>query len=167
MIPEMGILGSFVAGLGTGLKANVNGAAGAAASMATLGFVDQMEVWGVTDWDRSVGYDTAVGFAQAGYTILGGVATGGLACGGGKIAQAAKIYDLAGNIVGVGRGSADIYEDGLNFQNGVQVLGSSLGIAGNALSKCFTAGTQIVVGMEFDENDVFVQYVTVNIEDVR
>jgi len=32
---------------------------------------------------------------------------------------------------------------------------------------CFTAGTQIVVGKIFDENDVFVQYITVNIEDIK
>jgi hypothetical protein len=32
---------------------------------------------------------------------------------------------------------------------------------------CFTAGTQIVVGKEFDANDVFVQYVTMNIEDIK
>jgi len=32
---------------------------------------------------------------------------------------------------------------------------------------CFTAGTQVVVGKEFDENDVFVQYVTMNIEDIQ
>ena len=33
--------------------------------------------------------------------------------------------------------------------------------------KCFTAGTQIVVGVEFDTDGVFVQYVTVNIEDIQ
>jgi len=32
---------------------------------------------------------------------------------------------------------------------------------------CFTAGTQIVVGAEYDENDVFVQYITKNIEDIE
>jgi hypothetical protein len=32
---------------------------------------------------------------------------------------------------------------------------------------CFTAGTQVVVGAEFTEDDVFVQYVTVNIEDIK
>jgi len=32
---------------------------------------------------------------------------------------------------------------------------------------CFTAGTQVVVGVEFDEHDVFVQYVTKNIEDIQ
>jgi len=37
----------------------------------------------------------------------------------------------------------------------------------NGLIGCFTAGTQIVVGMEYDANDNFVSYVTVNIEDVK
>ena len=32
---------------------------------------------------------------------------------------------------------------------------------------CFTEGTQIVVGAEYDENGVFIQYVTVNIEDIK
>ena len=32
---------------------------------------------------------------------------------------------------------------------------------------CFTAGTQVVVGTEFTEDDVFVQYVTKNIEDIE
>jgi hypothetical protein len=32
---------------------------------------------------------------------------------------------------------------------------------------CFTAGTQVVVGMEYDENGNFVTYVTMNIEDVQ
>jgi hypothetical protein len=32
---------------------------------------------------------------------------------------------------------------------------------------CFTAGTQIIVGALFDENDIFVQYVTMNIEDIK
>ena len=32
---------------------------------------------------------------------------------------------------------------------------------------CFTAGTQVVVGAEFDANDIFVQYITVKIEDIQ
>jgi hypothetical protein len=32
---------------------------------------------------------------------------------------------------------------------------------------CFVEGTQVVVGIEYDENDVFVQYITVNIEDIQ
>ena len=32
---------------------------------------------------------------------------------------------------------------------------------------CFTEGTQIVVGTEYDDDGVFVQYVTVNIEDIK
>ena len=32
---------------------------------------------------------------------------------------------------------------------------------------CFTEGTQVVVGMEYDEDGNFVSYVTMNIEDVR
>ena len=32
---------------------------------------------------------------------------------------------------------------------------------------CFTEGTQVVVGVLYDDDDVFVQYVTVNIEDIQ
>ena len=35
------------------------------------------------------------------------------------------------------------------------------------ITNCFTAGTQIVVGMEYDADGNFVSYVTVNIEDVK
>jgi len=37
----------------------------------------------------------------------------------------------------------------------------------NGLTGCFTEGTQIVVGMEYDPDDNFVSYVTMNIEDVK
>ena len=37
----------------------------------------------------------------------------------------------------------------------------------NVISHCFAEGTQIVVGMEYDEYENFVQYVTVNIEDIQ
>jgi len=38
---------------------------------------------------------------------------------------------------------------------------------GDMITNCFTAGTQIVVGMEYDADGNFVSYVTVNIEDVK
>ena len=37
----------------------------------------------------------------------------------------------------------------------------------NCLIGCFTEGTQIVVGMEYDPDGNFVSYVTMNIEDVK
>ena len=37
----------------------------------------------------------------------------------------------------------------------------------NGDSLCFTAGTQVIVGAEFTEDDVFVQYVTTNIEYIK
>ena len=46
-------------------------------------------------------------------------------------------------------------------------MGSSLYRAKNVGTYCFTEGTQVVVGMEYDPDGNFVQYVTVNIEDVQ
>jgi len=65
---------------------------------------------------------------------------------------------------------------GKNITNVAQAGGTNAGTvkkaaqAGSqqtAKGACFTEGTQIVVGMEFTEDGVFVQYITVNIEDVR
>ena len=74
---------------------------------------------------------------------------------------------MAGNGVEMARGGASIYTNGLNLENGAQLVGGGLGLTGNLSRACFTEGTQIVVGAEYDENDVFVQYVTVNIEDIK
>ena len=46
-------------------------------------------------------------------------------------------------------------------------MGSSLYRMKNVGTFCFTEGTQVVVGMEYDPDGVFVQYVTVSIEDVK
>jgi hypothetical protein len=50
---------------------------------------------------------------------------------------------------------------------GTGAIGASTLSISDTKEFCFTAGTQIVVGKEFDANDVFVQYVTVNIEDMK
>jgi len=40
-------------------------------------------------------------------------------------------------------------------------------VAGEVVTNCFTAGTQVVVGAEYDEDGNFVSYVTANIEDIK
>ena len=45
--------------------------------------------------------------------------------------------------------------------------GASTFRAWNVGTFCFAEGTQVVVGMEYDPDGVFVQYVTVNIEDIK
>jgi len=65
------------------------------------------------------------------------------------------------------KGGIDMYNNGITLDNVTQVAGGFITFAGLGGSKCFTAGTQIVVGAEYDENDVFVQYVTTNIEDIQ
>jgi hypothetical protein len=64
-------------------------------------------------------------------------------------------------------GGVDMVNNGVNFENSVKVASGLLLGAGLANKSCFTEGTQIVVGAEYDENDVFVQYVTANIEDIN
>ena len=78
-----------------------------------------------------------------------------------------KAMDIGDNVVGGGKSAIDIYNNGPNIANVAGLGGSALGIAGNVKMKCFTEGTQIVVGVEFDTDGVFVQYVTVNIEDIQ
>ena len=51
----------------------------------------------------------------------------------------------------------------LNYVSGVASVFRMLNVG----KFCFAEGTQIVVGMEYDEYENFVQYVTVNIEDIQ
>jgi hypothetical protein len=44
------------------------------------------------------------------------------------------IYDAAGNAVGVVQGAADAANNGIDLQNGAQILGSALGLAANLKS---------------------------------
>ena len=127
-------------GFKTGTKAVVNGVAIAAVKTVTLGTCgDGLELIGVTDKDRELGYDTAVQFSTASGEILIGVASGNAAAilkNGGILARAASgglnILDAAGNVVGVVKGVYDASTNGINLSNGLQIAGSLLGLAGNA-----------------------------------
>jgi hypothetical protein len=154
-------------GLGTGTKANVNGLAQATVSTLTLGFHEIGDVWEMNEFDLAVGGATATSFARGGYSIGFGAVGGHLGCVAGKVGQVARVYDLAGSVVEVGRGGIDMYNNGASPANVAQVIGNSLGVGANTFSKCFTTGTQVIAGQEFTEGGVFVQYVTMNIEDVQ
>ena len=75
--------------------------------------------------------------------------------------------EAAGSALDVAEAGADMYLNGVTVENAFQMAGGVGGFAGSRTASCFTEGTQIVVGAEYDENDVFVQYVTVNIEDIK
>jgi len=81
----------------------------------------------------------------------------------GQILKGARI---GGHVVGAGENVYDIYENGANGKNVLSLTMHVLG-AMDGFNSCFIAGTQIVVGMEYDADGNFVSYVTVNIEDVK
>jgi hypothetical protein len=70
-------------------------------------------------------------------------------------------------VVGGGKNAYDMYENGPSISNVIGLGGNVIGLAGNVIQTCFTEGTQIVVGMEYDTDGNFVSYVTMNIEDVN
>ena len=89
--------------------------------------------------------------------ILTGVTSGGAGCwakGAGTtgkvIGTGIKFMDIGGNAVGFGRSGYDMYENGPSISNVAGIAGSGLGLAGNVIQACFTEGTQIVVGAEYD-----------------
>jgi len=95
-------------------------------------------------------------YVDAGLSAIGAIPGFGDAIKGG-----AKIAKAAGGVAGaVGQGAkqgAKVAEAGADFAKTCK----------KGSDACFTAGTQIVVGAIYDENDVFVEYITVNIEDIR
>jgi RHS repeat-associated protein len=127
---------SFAAqGLGTGLKAVVNEGVKTIASTATLGFYEAGNVWEVNRWDQSVAnYSQAAFAARIGTEALQTAATGGLSQSTkfGRVGAAVNAFDTAGNVATVGRGAADVYnQGGLTWQNSAQIIGGSVGVVGN------------------------------------
>lgn len=144
------------AGLGTGVKANVNGFATAVKDAATLGLnPGQLELIGVTKEDRDRGYDTAAAISTASGQILLAVGTGAISSAlskGGTIARTANkalmVYDIAGNAVGVVQGVYDASQNKLSIANGAQIAGGLLGLGANAiaLQRLRAAGLQKRIG---------------------
>ena len=148
-------------------KGAVNGIAQATVSAATLGLYESKGLFTLTETDLAYGAGYTQAITYIGGSIAIGAGSGGLACSGQLAGKAVKLYNVASNIVTTSRGVAGAYTDGLNLENGIQIVAGGLGLVGNLGQSCFTEGTQIVVGVEYDENNVFVQYVTVNIEDIQ
>ena len=125
---------------------------------ATLGFGTTNGPFELNSWDLANGAGYSQQIANASGNILIGAAGGAAGCVGGGVGKAAKVYDLASNLSEFGQGVAS--------GNATQIISSGLGLGTNALSKCFTAGTQIVVGAGLAE-DGTVLYNTKNIEDIE
>jgi hypothetical protein len=143
---------------------SANGTTSAVVSTATLGFKTIDGPFELNEFDLANGAGISQAIAEVSSNVLVGVGSGGLACSGklGQVgSQAVRYWDAAGNVVTTSRGVAGAYTNGLNLENGVQIVGGGLGLVGNLGQACFTEGTQIVVGAEYDANGVFVQYVTV------
>ncbi len=142
-------------GLQTGGKAIVNGTATAVRQTATLGLYDDpWELISVTDEDRAGGYGVAFGVVNVSANAIISLSPGAIAnCSKGtKFAKAVATgfaaYDTAGNVVSTGSGIYDATKNGLNLQNGTQILMGGVGLTGNIaavrnLKNCFPAGTPV------------------------
>ena len=147
-----------VRGLGSGAKATTNGLAQAGYGAITLGLGETAGPFELNSWDLANGAGYSQQIANASGNILIGAAGGAAGCMGGKIGNAAKVYDLASNLSEFGQGVAS--------GNATQIICSGLGLAPNVLSKCFTAGTQIVVETGLTDDGTML-YDTKNIEDIE
>ena len=125
-------------------KATTNGLAQAGYGVITLGLGTTDGPFELNSWDLANGAGYSQQIANASGNILIGAAGGAAGCVGGNVGKAAKMYDLASNLSEFGQGVAN--------GDATQIIGSGLGIAPNVLSKCFTAGTQIVVGAGIAED---------------
>jgi hypothetical protein len=121
-------------GLRIGLQANVNAAATATRSLVTLGlWAEPWEVWAVADEDRPY-YEGGFLAARVGWELLPSYGIGKLTQVPGQVGRWGRYalsWDTAQNAVQVGRGGYDIYENGLNWANGLQVGTGLLGLGGN------------------------------------
>jgi len=131
---DAGTWGACWDGLRLGIQANVNGLASAARSLLTLGVWNEpWEVWAVDEVDRPV-YQEGFLAARLGWEWLptAGIARLTQAPGQmGRWGRWALGWDAGQNAVQASRGGWDIYENGLTWTNGLQVVGSLLGLGGN------------------------------------
>jgi RHS repeat-associated protein len=146
------VAGAVGSGLQTGGKAVVN----AAGSTVSVGFYEGP--FEVTQQDIYNGYNTSRLIAGLSGEILVGVGTGGIATYA-KAGTAARYFgktalafDTASNVIGVGRGAVDIYENGIGLGNSAQIAGSAFGLGGN-----YFAGGQALSELVSDASRLQVQ----------
>jgi len=128
------IWGAYGDGLRIGGQANVNAIPTAARSLVTLGiWAEPWEVWAVDEVDRPY-YNDAFLAARLGWELLPTAGIGRLTQTAGQMGRWGRwalVWDAGQNAVQAGRGGYDIYENGLTWTNGLQVIGSLLGLGGN------------------------------------
>jgi RHS repeat-associated protein len=131
---DAGTWGACWDGLRLGIQANVNGLASAARSLLTLGVWNEpWEVWAVDEVDRPY-YNDAFLAARFGWELLPTAGIGRLTQAPGQMGRWGRWalgWDAGQNAVQAGRGGYDISENGLTWTNGLQVVGSLLGLGGN------------------------------------
>jgi hypothetical protein len=167
------MLEGFGDGLKTGGKAVVNSLTSTATSLFTLGTI-KYELLEVTEKDRQYGYGWAEFSATIGVNAGLAAATLGVGCAASQSNNLAAGTVLAYDVLQYGNSGADLLRGGYNMvQNGVttenvtQVLTGALGFVGVFGKSCFTEGTQVVVGMEYNEELNTTVYGTANIEDIQ
>jgi RHS repeat-associated protein len=119
---------SYAGAFGSGLKTGGKAVGNATASSLSLGFYDGP--FGVTQQDIYNGYNTSRLIAGLSTELLVGVGTGGLSRYG-AAGKAALAFDTGSNVLNVGRGVNDAYNNGLGVGNGVQIVGGAFGLGGN------------------------------------
>jgi RHS repeat-associated protein len=131
---DAGTWGACWDGQRLGIQANVNGLASAARSLLTLGVWNEpWEVWAVDEVDRPY-YNDAFLAARFGWELLPTAGIARLTQIPGQIGRWGRWalgWDAGQNAVQASRGGYDIYENGLTWTNGLQVVGSLLGLGGN------------------------------------
>jgi RHS repeat-associated protein len=131
---DAGTWGASWDGLRLGIQANINGLATAGRSLLTLGLWNEpWEVWAVDQVDRPY-YNDAFLATRFGWELLPTAVVGRLTQTAGQIGRWGRWalgWDAGQNAVQAGRGGYDIYENGLTWTNGLQVIGSLLGLGGN------------------------------------
>ena len=118
-------------GAKTGVKAVGNAVTDTVVSTASLGFVDNVQMFTVTSEDMANGYNLSYGIMRTYSEVAAGFALGGASKAAGTAGKAAFAWDMAGNAMNVGRGTVDAYSNGLGWQNGIQMVGGAAGLTGN------------------------------------
>ncbi len=141
----------FREGTETSTKVLVNGTATTLRSTVTLGFnSNPWEIIKVTESDRFYGYDTAFGIMRVSQELLLGAALGKASQlhvnGWGSVAvHGLRYWDVAQNTASMARGAYAITSgEGLNWQNGLELLGGAVGMSGH-MAAAFRAWHQAEV----------------------
>jgi len=104
-------------------------------------------------------------YAAEGDTLNAAISVAGMVPVLGEAAVGAKLLNKGAKAVKKASAVSDLGKQAIKHAD--EIPGHCKQLKNGLKTGCFTAGTQVVVGAEYDENGVFVQYVTVNIEDIK